>query len=167
MEQLLNKLYHLLWCILPKKQLQFGDRTIQYLILPAILLVGGKEAKIRLGGSMCIVHRPSKTMMILISSIEPREERRYTVYHEFIEGSCMLRIGIADTAEGLVDCLKESRSILGGDFGMLENKLASYAKETKDWPHVVALIMELALVKQEMPQAQYKHYLDNALTHRA
>ncbi len=155
--------YHLLWRLMPKQKIRIEGHDIEYITLPWWLLISGERAKKRFGECNRIVHEPSQTLMIFISSSEPRDQMRYTIYHEYIEGCFELKIGIAADKETLLEKLSQALEAIVADVPDFEERLAEFMDKTGDRPHVVALLLELNLAKREMGPEDYKRQVEYAL----
>lgn len=170
MIHLVSRYQHLLWDILPKHIETVAGHRIKYVIVPKYLLVSGSEAKSRFVNAMCLTHRPTKSLMILISSTESQDPLlKYTLLHEHLEGMALLNFPISGYdlvwAKSTFDAaLKEIQE----DIIDIEERMMSAIKHKggDDGEHFFALIIELALMKKELDSKQYRQELEHALSKR-
>lgn len=170
MTQLISRFQHWLWDILPKHIETVEGHRIKYVIVLKYLLIGGPGAKSRFVNAMCLIHKPTKNLMILISSTESQDPLlKYTLLHEHLEGMALLNFPLPgydlDWARSTLDvALKKIRK----DVIDIEERMISAIKRKKgnDRGHFFALTVELALMKKELDSKQYRQKLEHALRKR-
>ncbi len=170
MTRLISRYQHLLWEVLPKHTEIVGGHCIKYVIVPKYLLISGSDAKSRFVNAMCLTYRPTKSLMILISSTKSQDQLlKYTLLHEHLEGMALLNFPLPDYdlnwANSTFDtALKEVQE----DVVDMEQRMISAIKRKggDDREHFFALIVELALMKNELDSTQYRHELERALRER-
>jgi hypothetical protein len=170
MSHLVQRYQHWLWDILPKHTETIEGHKIKYVVVPWFLLLGGPESKTRFVNAMCLIHMPTKNLMILISSKEKRDKYiRYTLLHEHLEGMAGLEFPIspydeawakAEFGSALREVEKDAPDIYDQMMDAIKRKKGT------DQEHFFALIVELALMKKELPRKQYLEQLNDALRER-
>ena len=170
MTHLISRYQHLLWGVLPKHTQVVEGHRIKYVIVPKYLLISGSEAKSRFVSAMCLTYRPTKSLMILISSTKSQDPLlKYTLLHEHLEGMALLNFpfpGFDITwANSTFDAALRK---VQKDVVDIEERMISATKHKKgdDREHFFALIIELALMKKELDSKQYQQELEYALSER-
>lgn len=161
-----SRAYHLLWKVARKQKMRIQGCDIEYLSLPWWMLLGGDAARTRFVEAFRVTHRKSRTNMIFLSSGKSWLESRYAAYHEHLEGCFEMRTGPAADDESLQRLVTEARERIrpdAPDFGELAR---AYVERTGDRAHVFALLLELALAKEEMLAEAYKAHIAGALVDR-
>lgn len=159
-----------MWLVFSKKKEVVDGHEIKFLCLPWWLLIGGHGCKSWFTNAMCIVHYPSRTAMIFISSWEKRSRTfRYALYHEYWENLGSLGdLPSGYTKEKVGKLLRDNFHAWEIDVPNLREILTKKSKAQDDdyVHHLQALAMELALARREMPPSKFREFLDDAMSNR-
>lgn len=161
-----HRLYHLLWRTLPKEELEIDGDTIAFVVLPSWVLIGA-GAKTFFVDAMCITYGPTRTKMIFIATQMFLHDKtfRYVLYHEHIEA--MFNLGLLQTDPGFFQRLEHALGSLGEkDGSLLDRRLRESLTLGMERGHAVAIILEAAMAKGEMPEAEWRPYFQNMLKNR-
>ena len=168
--QLISRYQHLLWKIFPKQKTVVTGHTIEYAVIPQLLLISNAEAKQRFVSAMCLTHRPTGSRMILISSTKSRDPLlKYTLLHEHLGAMALLNFPIDDfdvawAKTEFTTAITEVKM----DATDIEERIrdAIIRKGGRDKEHFFALVIELALMKKELDHKHYRRQLAYALKER-
>ncbi len=159
---MLNRRFmHFLWRKLPKQSAIIKGAHIEYLVLPWWMILSSDNR--RFGGGQAIVHHPSRTAMVFISSRRRDAQFRYLLFHEWYEAQALLN---KSREERFTRICKQRLALLDAEHPELLPAVADYSEETGDFEHVFALLAELTLAKREMGPEAFRVFLSNAISRR-
>lgn len=163
-EWISRRLLHLIWLFSTKKELTIDDEQIQYIAVTKYVIWGVSGSKQIFADARCLVHKASKTLMIFISHKQCKSSIfRYSLFHEFVEGSIYLR--------DYNNFLKRKKSTLEKIYRDLENDfpeaLDVFRKSFNYQPHhTIALVFEFDLARREMEPPEFNTFLQHMLKYR-
>ncbi len=160
-----HRLLHLIWKLSTKKELLIRNEKIFYLSINKLFLYGCGETKDTFSEGMCLLHKPTKTIMIFLAYSKCKSKQfRYTLFHEYIEGNFKVEDSSFDKEYG--SQLRKIYLELRSEFPHVADAFNNAVRKGQEEGHVIALMFEYDLAKDEMNSNELKEHLADMLKNR-
>lgn len=150
----------LLWKIFPKKKEIIKGNDITYIRVPFFMIRSDKRGWLSKDNkSQLLYHRPSDTLMIFLAGNV--KYPRFMIFHEYYEGQLLKQ---NKNKEELLEIAIEYFDY--DETEDLSEKIHNFLEEwiESQGAHVIALLEELELAREELPTKEYITYKHNRLS---